>query len=161
MEIQRIVLAGGCFWGVQELIRKVDGIINTEAGYCGGDIEYPTYDKIKTGTTGHAEAVNVLFNDKIISLFDLLTNHFFRFHDPTTLNRQGNDRGSQYRSAIFYTEDQQQPIALDAIRHVEDNKIWSNVVTQVEKEKVFWPAEKYHQDYLQNYPEGYNCHFYR
>ncbi|MEQ9412060.1 MAG: peptide-methionine (S)-S-oxide reductase MsrA [Fuerstiella sp.] len=151
------VLAGGCFWGMQELIRQMPGVIATRVGYTGGDVPNATYRNHGT----HAEAIEVTFDPGQISYRDLLE-FFFQIHDPTTVNRQGNDRGTSYRSAIFYTTDQQQRIALDTIEDVNASGIWpGKVVTEVEAAGPFWEAEPEHQDYLQRIPNGYTCHFVR
>lgn len=156
-----IVLAGGCFWGVEDLLRKVPGILDTEVGYCGGSTDNPTYETVKTGRTGHAEAVSLTFDAKIISLARVLE-LFFQMHDPTTRNRQGNDTGSQYRSTIFVSSPQQRQIAEAAIQKEEKSKRWPRpVVTTVEDLKAFYSAEDYHQDYLQKNPGGYTCHYWR
>lgn len=162
MASKTIFLAGGCFWGVQDLIRELEGVLETEVGYMGGTLENPTYDHVKLGNTGHAETVRIVYDPERLSLTDLLVQHFFRLHDPTTLNRQGNDRGTQYRSAIFCSDASQHEEALAAIRQVEAGGFWSNpLTTTVECNDQFWPAEDFHQDYLQKVPNGYTCHFYR
>lgn len=154
-------LAGGCFWGVDELIRKLDGVSRTTAGYTGGDLENPTYDDVKTGRSGHAEAVEVEFDPAVISYEEILR-YFFRLHDPTTLNQQGNDRGTQYRSAIFYHDQEQGEIAERVKAEVDSSGKWDRpVVTEIVPAKTFWKAESEHQDYLQRYPWGYNCHYLR
>lgn len=155
------VLAGGCFWGVEELLRALPGVISTEVGYTGGRITNPTDERIATGGTGHAESVRVEFNPTKLSYSDILR-YFFRLHDPTTLNRQGNDRGTQYRSAIFYTNPEQQRQAQEVIREVNASGKWSNpVVTEVVAASEWYRAEEYHQDYLQKNPGGYTCHWLR
>lgn len=154
-------LAGGCFWGVQDLIRKIPGVIHTEVGYSGGDSADPTYDLVKTGRSGHAEAVKIEFDSKKVS-FLVILDHFFRLHDPTTLNQQGNDIGTQYRSAIFYVSDEQKKIAEAKKQEVEHSKKWKRpVVTAIVPFKKFYKAEDYHQDYLEKNPGGYTCHYYR
>ncbi len=159
--IQSIVLAGGCFWGVEELIRKVPGVLETEVGYTGGSLENPTYEHVKTGRTGHAEAVRIIFDSSKVTL-DKLLQLFFQLHDPTTLNRQGNDIGTQYRSAIFYTDDTQKEAARNAIGRIEGSGKWGRpITTSVEPLTRFYSAEAYHQDYLQKNPDGYNCHYWR
>lgn len=161
MEKQEAILAGGCFWGVEELIRNLKGVLQTEVGYTGGVTPRPTYNDVKTGTTGHAEAIRIVFDPAQISYEDILK-YFFRLHDPTTLNRQGNDRGTQYRSAIFYKSPEQKEVAERVIVEVDRSKKWKNpVVTTVIPASEFYPAEDYHQDYLQKNPGGYTCHFLR
>ena len=151
------ILAGGCFWGVQDLIRKLPGVISTRVGYTGGDIPNATYRKHGT----HAEAIEITFDPSRISYRDLLE-FFFQIHDPTTKNRQGNDVGTSYRSAIFYTSDAQKATAEDTIADVNASGLWpGKVLTQVEPAGPFWVAEPEHQDYLQRYPDGYTCHFVR
>lgn len=158
---ESIVLAGGCFWGVEELIRQVPGVKDTEVGYTGGDLENPTYESVKTGRTGHAEAVRIEFDPAVLSL-DRLFELFFQLHDPTTLNRQGNDIGTQYRSAIFYADQTQKEIAQNAIGRVAGSGRWGRpITTSVEPLTKFYSAESYHQDYLQKNPDGYNCHYWR
>ena len=153
------LLAGGCFWGMQDLIRKQAGVRSTRVGYTGGDLNNATYDDVKTGTTGHAEAIEVVFDPDQLSYRDLLA-LFFQIHDPTTLDRQGNDHGSQYRSVIFYTSQEQQQAAIETIEDVERSGLWpGKVVTQVVPAGAFWQAEDVHQDYLERNPLGYTCHF--
>ena len=155
MSEQRAVLAGGCFWGMQDLIRKREGVLSTRVGYSGGDVPNATYRDHGT----HAEAIEVMFNDDVISYRDLLE-LFFQIHEPTTLNRQGNDRGLSYRSAIYYGDEDQKATALDTIADVEASGIWpGKVVTEVEPVSDFWEAEPEHQDYLERIPNGYTCHF--
>ena len=154
-------LAGGCFWGVEELIRKLGGVVETEVGYTGGGKPGVTYEDVKTGRTGDAEAVKITFDPSKVSYEEILI-YFFRLHDPTTLNRQGNDRGSQYRSAIFAHSDEQKSTAAKVIEKVNASGKWSDpVVTEVVDAGVWTPAEGYHQDYLQKHPNGYTCHFLR
>lgn len=158
---KRIVLAGGCFWGVQDLFRKQPGIISTRVGYTGGRMTQVNYCEVKTGATGHVEAVEVIYDPSVTCMSDILA-FFFQIHDPTTLNRQGNDRGSQYRSAIFYSDDEQRQMALDLIMEIEKSGLWpGKVVTEVLLEQPFWEAEPEHQDYLERYPNGYTCHYVR
>ncbi|MEL7538847.1 MAG: peptide-methionine (S)-S-oxide reductase MsrA [Pseudomonadota bacterium] len=158
---ERAVLAGGCFWGMQDLIRKMPGIINTRVGYTGGHTDRPTYDDVRTGTTGHAESIEIEF-DPTKTTFRNILEFFFQIHDPTTEDQQGNDVGSQYRSAIFYTSDEQKAIAEDTIEDVEASELWpGEVVTEVAAAGEFFDAEEYHQDYLERYPNGYTCHFVR
>jgi peptide-methionine (S)-S-oxide reductase len=155
------ILAGGCFWGVEELFRAQLGVLDTEVGYTGGSLPRPTYEDVKKGTTGHAEAIRVVFDPKITS-FENILGYFFKIHDPTTLNKQGNDVGSQYRSAIFYSSPSQKTIAEKLIEKINSKKVWGRpIVTQIEKAGTFYPAEGYHQDYLQKNPNGYTCHFER
>lgn len=154
---ERAVLAGGCFWGVQQLIRRMPGVLSTRVGYSGGDVEHATYRNHGT----HAEAVEIIFEPDKISFRELLE-FFFQIHDPTTLNRQGNDRGMSYRSAIFYTSDEQLRVAKDTIADVEASGLWpGKVVTEVAEAGAFWEAEPEHQDYLERIPNGYTCHFVR
>jgi peptide-methionine (S)-S-oxide reductase len=154
-------LAGGCFWGVEELIRKQPGVIAVEVGYAGGNLKNATYELVKTGATGHAESVQIKF-DKNKTSFENILLFFFKMHDPTTVNAQGNDHGTQYRSAIFYHSEQQKETAQQVIVRVDNSKAWTGkVVTQLVPATEFWKAEDYHQDYLQKHPGGYTCHFVR
>ena len=154
---ERAVLAGGCFWGMQDLIRRRPGVISTRVGYTGGDVPNATYRNHGT----HAEGIEIIFDPKQVSYRDLLE-FFFQIHDPTTLNRQGNDRGTSYRSGIYYTSDEQRQIAEDAIADVNASGLWpGKVVTEVTPAGAFWEAEPEHQDYLERYPQGYTCHFIR
>ena len=158
-EYDQIILAGGCFWGMQDLFRKQPGIVRTRVGYSGGDTPHATYREVKTGRTGHTEAVEVEFNPEVTNLRRILE-FFFQVHDPTTIDRQGNDCGSQYRSAIFYCNEEQRQIAIDTIADVEASGLWpGKVVTEVVPARPFWEAELEHQDYLERYPSGYTCHF--
>jgi peptide-methionine (S)-S-oxide reductase len=153
----KAILAGGCFWGMQDLIRKLPGVISTRVGYTGGDVPNATYRNHR----GHAEAIEIIFDPERISYRDLLE-FFFQIHDPTTLNRQGNDIGTSYRSAIFYTSDAQKQVAEDTIADVDASGLWpGKVVTEVAPAGPFWEAEPEHQDYLEKYPYGYTCHFAR
>lgn len=157
----KIILAGGCFWGMQDLFRREAGVILTRVGYSGGFVENATYDMVKHGTSGHAEAIEIEYDPAISSFRDLL-GLFFQIHDPTTENRQGGDIGSQYRSAIFYLNDQQKEIALQTIKDVEGTGLWpGELVTEVTPAGAFWEAEAAHQGYLDRYPDGYTCHFSR
>ena len=156
------VLAGGCFWGMQDILRKIPGVLETQAGYTGGWLENPRYDDTHDSKSGHAEAVRVVFDPRLISYEDLLGKWFFRMHDPTTLNRQGNDVGTQYRSAIFYVDEAQHAAALAVIARVQASGRWKGkIVTEVAKASAWYPAEAYHQDYLQRRPGGYTCHYLR
>ncbi|HEX3696529.1 MAG TPA: bifunctional methionine sulfoxide reductase B/A protein [Polyangia bacterium] len=160
--LETAVLAGGCFWGMEEIIRQIPGVIETEVGYTGGKTAAPTYSDVHTGSTGHAESVRIVFDPKKLTYADLLEKWFFRMHDPTTLNRQGNDVGSQYRSAIFVTSPEQRKIAEEVKARVERSGKWKHpIVTQIVDEGTFTRAEDYHQKYLQNNPGGYTCHFLR
>ena len=155
MASERAVLAGGCFWGMQDLIRKLPGVVSTRVGYTGGDVDNATYRNHGT----HAEGIEIHFDSKVISYRSLLE-FFFQIHDPTTPNRQGNDRGPSYRSAIYYLDDVQQKVALDTIADVDASGLWpGKVVTDVEPAGDFWEAEPEHQDYLERFPSGYTCHF--
>ena len=155
------ILAGGCFWGVQELMRKLPGVVKTTVGYSGGPASTAAYRWVKTGRTGHAEAVQVIFDPDKVS-YEAVLKYFFRLHDPTTKNRQGNDRGSQYRSAIFYHNQQQRRAALLVKQQVNRSGKWSNpVVTSIVPFRGFYKAEAFHQNYLQRKPNGYTCHYLR
>jgi peptide methionine sulfoxide reductase msrA/msrB len=154
---ETIELAGGCFWGMQQLLRRIPGVLHTEAGYTGGQVANATYENHE----GHAEAVRVVFDPQRLS-FEQLLRWFFRMHDPTTMNRQGNDRGSSYRSAIFFHSDAQKKTAEGFIDRLNKKGKWgSPIVTQVTAAGPFWKAEEYHQDYLEKKPDGYTCHFIR
>jgi peptide-methionine (S)-S-oxide reductase len=157
LQTERAVLAGGCFWGMQDLIRKLPGVVATRVGYTGGDVANATYRNHGT----HAEGIEIIFDPKVTSFRDLLE-FFFQIHDPTTHNRQGNDVGASYRSAIFYENDEQKHIAEDTIADVNASGLWpGKVVTEVAPAGPFWQAEPEHQDYLERYPDGYTCHFIR
>lgn len=157
MNLHTIYLAGGCFWGVEELMRDQSGVIDTEVGYMGGDNDNPTY----RNHPGHAEAVAVTYNTDVIS-FKQLLDFFFRIHDPTTKNRQGHDIGDSYRSAIFYSSDDEKRAAEAVIAAVDNSSLYDDpVATTLEPFDAWWPAEDYHQDYLQKNPGGYSCHFLR
>lgn len=157
MARERAILAGGCFWGMQDLIRRLAGVVSTRVGYTGGDVANATY--LHHGT--HAEAIEIIFDSELISYRKLLE-FFFQIHDPTTPNRQGNDRGTSYRSAIYYVNQAQKEVALDTIADIEASHMWPDrVVTQVEQADAFWEAEAEHQDYLLRYPDGYTCHYSR
>jgi len=152
-------LAGGCFWGVEELVRKLPGVVDTTVGYAGGTLDNPQYEDVKTGRTGHAESLQIVFDPEKIS-YDEILDFFFRLHDPTTANRQGNDIGTQYRSAIFYHDDAQRDAAKKAIDRAQPK--WPRpIVTEVVPFTNFFEAEDYHQDYLQRKPNGYTCHYLR
>jgi peptide methionine sulfoxide reductase msrA/msrB len=153
--------SGGCFWGVQELIRELSGVLESIVGYTGGTTDNPDYEQVHTGRTGHTEAVQIVFDPKVISYEEILR-YFFRLHDPTTPNRQGNDIGSQYRSAIFFQNDEQRKVADRVKAEVEQSGKWPTpVVTEIVPASTFFPAEGYHQDYLQKNPDGYTCHYLR
>jgi peptide-methionine (S)-S-oxide reductase len=157
MTTERAILAGGCFWGMQELLRQQPGVISSRVGYSGGDVPNATY----RNHGSHAEAVEIVFDPSVTS-FRKLLEFYFQIHDPTTPNRQGNDRGASYRSAIYYTSEEQERIAEDTIADVEASGLWpGKVVTEVAPAGDFWEAEPEHQDYLQHYPTGYTCHFVR
>jgi peptide-methionine (S)-S-oxide reductase len=154
---ERAVLAGGCFWGMQDLFRRYPGVISTRVGYSGGDVPNATYRKHGS----HAEAIEIVFDPEELSYRKLLE-YFFQIHDPTTLNRQGNDVGTSYRSAIFYTSDEQKRTAENTIAEVNRSGLWpAKVVTEVKPAGEFWEAEPEHQDYLERYPNGYTCHYVR
>ncbi len=157
MSIQKAILAGGCFWGVEELIRAMPGVKSTVVGYTGGDVRNATYRNHGT----HAEAISVTFDSDQLS-YNKLLEFFFQLHDPTTLNRQGNDRGMSYRSAIFYLDAEQKQVAEDLISAMTASKKWPGpIVTQVVPATDFWEAEEEHQNYLQKHPNGYTCHWVR
>ncbi|MFJ8791926.1 peptide-methionine (S)-S-oxide reductase MsrA [Streptomyces sp. NPDC102462] len=152
---QRAVLAGGCFWGMQELIRRQPGVLTTRVGYSGGEVSHPTY----RNHGNHAESIEITF-DPAVTDYRTILEYFFQIHDPTTKDRQGNDVGASYRSAIFYLDEQQRRVAEDTIADVEASGLWPGpVVTEVVQAGPFWEAEPEHQDYLQRYPNGYTCHF--
>lgn len=152
--IKHAYVAGGCFWGMEELFRGLPGVSDTETGYTGGTNEHPTYEN----HPGHAEALDIAYNPEEIS-YDQLLDFFFRIHNPTTLNQQGNDRGTSYRSAIFYQNEEEYNRARAFIERVNASGYWKDpVVTTLESFSQFWPAEGYHQDYLQKNPGGYTCH---
>jgi peptide methionine sulfoxide reductase msrA/msrB len=154
-------LAGGCFWGMEDLIKKIPGVIETQVGYTGGQLAHATYDKVKTGKTGHAEAVQILFDPKITDYEKILL-EFFRMHDPTLRDQQGNDIGSQYRSAIFYADQKQKEMAEKIKARVDRSGKWGKpVVTEIVPVSDFWRAEDFHQKYLERIPDGYTCHFLR
>ena len=155
MQTEKAILAGGCFWGMEELLRRLPGIRTTRVGYTGGDIPHATY----RNHGDHAEAIEILFDPEVISYREILA-YYFQIHDPTTIDRQGNDRGRSYRSEIFYTTDEQKSIALATIDDVDASGRWpGTVVTRLSPAGDFWEAEPEHQDYLQHYPDGYTCHY--
>lgn len=157
MTTERAVLAGGCFWGMQDLIRRQDGVIATRVGYTGGDVPNATYRNHGT----HAEAIEIIF-DPARTSYRRMVEFFFQIHDPTTKNRQGNDVGLSYRSAIYYTSPEQKRIAEETVRDVDASGLWpGKVVTEIAAVGPFWEAEPEHQDYLERYPAGYTCHFIR
>jgi peptide methionine sulfoxide reductase msrA/msrB len=160
--LETAMLAGGCFWGMEDLLRKIPGVIETEVGYTGGSPTATTYEQVHEGTTGQAEAVRIVFDPSVLSYAELLEKWFFRMHDPTTLNRQGADVGTQYRSAIFVTSSEQRRIAELTKTKVDHSGLWPEpVVTQIADAGPFAVAEAYHQDYLVKNPTGYTCHFMR
>ena len=155
MSQERAVLAGGCFWGMQDLIRKMPGVLSTRVGYTGGDVKFATY----RNHGSHAEGIEIWFDNEVLSYRKLLE-FFFQIHDPTTLNRQGNDRGASYRSGIYYVNEAQHEEAVRTIADVDASGLWpGKVVTEVKPAGDFWEAEPEHQDYLLRYPYGYTCHF--
>jgi peptide methionine sulfoxide reductase msrA/msrB len=155
------IVAGGCFWGVEHLMRQLHGVISTEVGYTGGTVPNPTYERVCRGDTGHAEAVKVVFDPAEVSYAQVLR-YFFHLHDPTTKNRQHNDVGSQYRSAIFVLNREQRRIAERVRSEIDGSGLWNKpVVTEIDDAGPFYKAEEYHQDYLEKHPDGYNCHFLR
>jgi methionine-S-sulfoxide reductase len=162
MTTEKAILAGGCFWGMQDLLRKIPGVLETQAGYTGGWVENPRYEDTHDSKSGHAEAVRVVFDPRKLSYQDLLEKWFFRMHDPTTLNRQGNDVGTQYRSVIFYLDDAQKATAEAAKKNIQASGKWKGtIVTEIVKASTWYPAEDYHQDYLVKNPGGYTCHYLR
>jgi methionine-S-sulfoxide reductase len=153
------LLAGGCFWGMEDLFRKLPGVLETSVGYTGGQLTKPTYDDVKTGRTGHAESIRVVFDPSVLS-YERLLAYFFSIHDPTTKDRQGNDVGTQYRSAIFVLDAEQRRVAEKVIERVTSSGDWkAPVATQISEALEFYPAEEHHQDYLQKHPGGYTCHY--
>lgn len=155
------IFAAGCFWGVEEYFRNIPGVLKTQVGYTGGKTTNPKYDEMHDGCTGHAESVEIIFDSSKVSYANLM-DKFFKMHDPTTLNRQGNDEGNQYRSAIFYTTDKQKAEAMAFKNKVEKSGAWkSSIKTEITKENKFWPAEEYHQKYLVKNPGGYDNHYVR
>lgn len=161
MTQERAILAGGCFWGMEELIRHLPGVIDTTVGYTGGSLPNPTYSDMKSKDTGHAEAVEVVFDPSKLSYRELLE-FMFQIHDPSTKNRQGNDIGRSYRSAIFYLDDSQKEAAEQLIAEMSASQKWpGTIVTEIVPAGIFYPAENYHQDYLRRNPNGYTCHYIR
>ena len=161
-QTQVAVLAGGCFWGVEDILRAVPGVIDTDVGYTGGWLENPTYHDTHDSKSGHAESIRVTFDPSVLSYETLLENWFFKLHYPTTLNRQGNDTGTQYRSAIFPQNAEQKQIAEQVIARVNASGKWKRpVTTRIEPAATWYNAEKYHQDYLKKNPGGYTCHYMR
>lgn len=171
MKTEIATLAGGCFWGMEEILRTVPGILKTEVGYTGGEVANPTYSIVKLGKTNHAESIQIEFDPTQISYESLLRDWFFRMHNPTQVNAQGNDVGTQYRSVIFYHSDEQRRVAEKVKVDIDTNgvktksgkleKLDKPVATQIVAATKFYPAEDYHQDYLQKNPDGYTCHFIR
>ena len=156
------VLAGGCFWGMEGILRDVPGVLETDVGYTGGWLENPTYDDTHDSKSGHAESIRITFDPSVLSYEELLENWYFRLHDPTTLNRQGNDIGTQYRSAIFPQTPEQRATAESVIARVDASGKWKKpITTSIEPASSWYSAEGYHQDYLRKNPDGYSCHFMR
>ena len=161
MTIEIVYLAGGCYWGLEDLLRKIPGVVETAVGFSGGHVKNVCYREVSTGTTGHTETVKVIFDTDILSFTDLLV-FFFKIHDPTTLNQQGNDIGTQYRSAIFVTTNEQVFLAEDLIKKIDALGVLRyKIITEVNTFNSFFPAEENHQKYLEKYPDGYTCHFIR
>jgi peptide-methionine (S)-S-oxide reductase len=161
MNKETATLAGGCFWGMEEIIRNIPGVIETTVGYTGGTIDNPTYNIVKLGTSNHAESVQIIFDPSKLTYKELL-GYFFRMHDPTTLNHKGNYKGTQYLSVIFYHSPEQEKAAKEVIAKIESAKKWPRpIVTQLVPASKFYPAEDYHQDYLKKNPGGYTCHWLR
>ena len=161
MAEEKAILAGGCFWGMEELFRKQTGVISTRVGYTGGHTNNPTYNEVCIGDTGHAESIEVTFDNEQTTYGKILE-FFFQIHDPTTVNRQGNDIGTQYRSAIFTASDEQMQTARDMVRTLNDANIFpAPIVTEITPAETFYEGEDGHQDYLQKFPDGYTCHFIR
>ena len=161
MAIETVYLAGGCYWGFEDLLSKIPGVVDTTVGFSGGHVKNVCYREVTTGTTGHAETIKDVFDSNILSFKDLLL-FFFKMHDPTTLNQQGNDIGTQYRSAIFATNNEQIMLAEDLIKKIDASAVLSGkITTEVSTFSSFFPAEENHQKYLKKYPDGYSCHFLR
>jgi methionine-S-sulfoxide reductase len=162
VETEIAILAGGCFWGVEEILRAVPGVIDTDVGYTGGWLKDPTYHDTHDSKSGHAESIRVTFDPSVLSYETLLEQWFFKLHDPTTLNRQGNDIGTQYRSAIFYTSPAQREIAERVKARVDASGTWKRpITTEIVAASAWYSAEAYHQDYLRKNPGGYTCHWMR
>jgi methionine-S-sulfoxide reductase len=160
-KVETATFAAGCFWGSEEFFRKIPGVVETRVGYAGGTVPNPKYEDTHDGHTGHAESVEIKFDPTKVS-YEHLLDQFFKIHDPTTLNRQGNDTGNQYRSAIFYHDEEQKKEAMAFKAKVEKSGAWKHpIVTEVAQAKTFWPAEEYHQKYLQKHPGGYDNHYLR
>ena len=160
-KMETATLAGGCFWGMEAILRELPGVEDPVVGYAGGHTEHPTYEQVKTGTTGHAESIQFRFDPARITYAKIL-DMFFRMHDPTTPNRQGNDIGTQYRSVIFYHGEAQRKEALAAVERAKASGRWKRpITTEIVPAGKFWPAEEYHQDYLKKHPGGYTCHYIR
>lgn len=160
-KLDTATLAGGCFWGMQEILRAVPGVAATTVGYTGGRTEHPVYEEVKTGATGHAESIEIKFDPAKVS-YGAILDMFFKMHDPTTPGRQGNDVGSQYRSAIFYHGEAQKKEAEAAVNRAKTSGLWKKpITTEITPAVKFWPAEAYHQDYLKKHPGGYTCHYIR
>jgi peptide methionine sulfoxide reductase msrA/msrB len=157
--LEKATLAGGCFWGVEELFRQLEGVTSTTVGYTGGSTENPRYEDVRSGTTGHAEAIEIEFDPRKLSYEEVLR-YFFKLHDPTTPNRQGNDRGTQYRSAIFFHSEEQR-LTAERMKSQASGPWKGTVVTEIVPASSFYPAEDFHQDYLQKNPGGYTCHYLR
>jgi peptide-methionine (S)-S-oxide reductase len=157
MTTEKAVLAGGCFWGMQDMFRRLRGVVSTRVGYTGGDLPNPSYFNHQ----GHAEAIEIVFDPTVVT-YRAILECFFQLHDPTTYEQQGSDFGPSYRSAIFYTDEQQKDTALATIDEIEASGLWPGpLVTEINPEELFWQAEPEHQDYLQRHPGGYSCHFFR
>ena len=161
MTIETVYLAGGCYWGLEDLLRKIPGVVETAVGFSGGHVKNVCYREVTTGTTGHAETVKVMFDIEVLSFTDLLR-FFFKIHNPTTLNQQGNDIGTQYRSAIFSTTSEQVFLAEDLIKKIDASGVLRHkITTEVNTFNSFFPAEENHQKYIEKHPDGYSCHFIR
>ncbi|MEI7758077.1 MAG: peptide-methionine (S)-S-oxide reductase MsrA [Bacteroidota bacterium] len=161
MTIETVYLAGGCYWGLEDLLRKMPGVVETAVGFSGGHVKNVCYREVTTGTTGHAETVKVVFDSDILNFTDLLR-FFFKIHNPTTLNQQGNDIGTQYRSAIFSTTSEQVFLAEDLIKKIDASGVLRHkITTEVNTFNSFFPAEENHQKYIEKFPDGYSCHFIR
>jgi methionine-S-sulfoxide reductase len=161
MNIGIAILAGGCFWGMEDLFSKLEGVTETRVGYAGGEFKNPTYNDVKKGKTGHAEALEVKFDESKTN-YEKILKFFFKIHDPTTLNQQGNDLGTQYRSAIFYTSEAQKKTAERVLLEIQKSGVWKKpIVTEIKPSTEFYLAEDYHQDYLKKNPGGYTCHYIR